>query len=109
MSRTRRHRQRRPRLVPELAPGEALPRGEQYMLPGGEWTRDRQFALTLRRLKTQGITPWLSPLVFPVQRGLVPMSMLIIDGQQVPVYMNPELGEDYDPTFDTPGGVIPSL
>jgi hypothetical protein len=126
MSRTRR-RQRRPRLMPELAPGEALPRGEQYKLWSGQWTRDRELAQGERKLEREGVHPAdalfpghrdhperippvmrgaRSVTVFPHMPGCVPMMMLDIEGQQVPVYMHPELDEPYDATFDVPSGWI---
>ncbi len=88
----KRKRQRRKRLFPELPAGTSLPRGEQYLLPSGVWTRDRTLAVTLRKLEAQGISPWRSPLfAVPAVPGLIPISVMVIDGQAVPLYFNPEL------------------
>jgi hypothetical protein len=92
----KRRRQRRKRLFPELPAGTPLSRGAQYLLPAGNLTRDRTLALALRKVESQGIRPWASPLfartsVWPPEPGLILMGVIEANGHKVPLYMNPDL------------------
>jgi hypothetical protein len=86
-------RKRHPRLfATELPAGAPLPRQAEFWLPNGVYTRNRQLVLALRTLQAQGITPWRSRThQVAEQYGPVPMVVVEVDGEPVPIYFTVSL------------------